>query len=107
MKNFAKSNVIQIVTPLFRLLAFATPVVVFLKHVEADVHPVADDLLGDILGEMLCDRPTADRVGTDARRTPTGLVLLHRFAGVYLAVVRALPGVLARTSGPVDAVSER
>lgn len=72
-----------------------------------DVHPIADDLLGNVLREMVRDRSTPYRVGADAGRTPSRLIPIHRLIALNLAPVWTLACIDTWTGDLVDAISER
>lgn len=60
-----QSHPIEVLPSLFHFHLFATLVVVLVQHVLTAIHPVTNNLLGDIFGQEVGDVPASNRVGTN------------------------------------------
>lgn len=61
-----------------------------IENFRGNVTPIADDLLGDVLAELVCDRAAPDRVRRETARAVVVVPVLRGFAVIRIAVVGAL-----------------
>ena len=72
------------------------------EYVDADVHSVGCNLLGDIGVQVSSDRTPTDRMRTDARRTLAGVIEGTRFALLEISIMGAITRIVAGSSQCID-----
>jgi hypothetical protein len=76
MSAYFYSDVIKILSPLFRSDFWCAFVVVFLKHISAHVHPISNNIDGHIASQKMCDAASPNRVRIDCVTTLLIRILL-------------------------------